>query len=64
MVRPGCLQSLLIATVLGAAVIGFLYCAGPPLGLMLKALAGWGLLSLPIGLLVGHYCALGDEPTR
>lgn len=66
MVRFGRLHSLLIFAALGAAALVMLCVVGPPLPgrLLLTALAGWGLLSLPAGLLVGHYCALGDEPAR
>lgn len=31
-----------------------------PNHVLLTAVASWGLLSLPVGLLVGH-CALGDS---
>ncbi|MGA9865469.1 MAG: hypothetical protein WBQ75_03405 [Acetobacteraceae bacterium] len=31
---------------------------------MAGVLAAWGLLSLPVGFLAGHYCALGNDPTH
>lgn len=56
---------LLAFVTFGLAVLVAIYLETPVHGrLMVGALAVWGLLSLPIGFLVGHYCALGDDPAR
>lgn len=59
------LYSLLafVAVSLAALVLIYLKTSVPG-RLMADALIAWGLLSLPAGLLVGHYCALGDEPAH
>ena len=59
------LVSLLALVALGLAALVAIYLETPlPGRLMAGALTIWGLLSLPVGLLVGHYCALGDDPTH
>ena len=52
-----------VAVSLAALVLIYLKTAVPG-RLLADALIAWGLLSLPVGLLAGHYCALGDEPAH
>ena len=59
------LYSLLAFVAVSLAELVVIYYTTPVPGrLMAGALIAWGLLSLPVGLLVGHYCALGDDPAR
>jgi len=59
------LFSLLGLMALGLAVLTGIYLETPVHGWVLAgAVATWGLLSLPVGFLVGHYCALGNDPAR
>ncbi len=59
------LYSLLTVVAVGSAALAAVYLETPVHGwVLVGALATWGLLSLPVGLLVGHYCALGDDPAR
>ncbi|MEO8714738.1 MAG: hypothetical protein ABI369_06975 [Acetobacteraceae bacterium] len=59
------LLSIMAPAGLGLAALAVIYLETPVHGRwMVAALATWGLLSLPVGLLVGHYCALGDDPAR
>ncbi len=63
MVRSGRLHPPLALIVIGLTAFASLCAASPPLGrILIIALATWALVSLPVGLLVGHYCALADEP--
>ncbi len=59
------LYSLLAFVAVSLVALVFVYLkTSVPGRLMADALIAWGLLSLPVGLLVGHYCALGDDPAR
>lgn len=57
--------SLIAFVLVGLAALALIYLETPVHGRwMVAALAAWGLLSVPVGLLAGHYCALGDDPKR
>lgn len=65
MARNDHLYSLLAFVAVGLATLVLIYLkTSVPGRLMADALIAWGLLSLPVGFLVGHYCALGDDPAR